>query len=189
VRVERINLKLGGRIRRALHVSARRFALRRHLPDMETRLSTWAAGFGASALGGGCGRLGGWRPGLLCATRGQADIRGSGGPQDHGFVVGCRCLTSGVAGPRGGGRVAHREIAGSPRVAGPPPTQPTGWTLSAFSAHSTRVIAQQKPASSRATAMAMIVRRLALASSRVQVRCRRCWALHAIAIACVGWPS
>src|SRR5271154_5036621 len=25
-----------------------------------------------------------------------------------------------------GGRVAHRTVAGSPRVAGPPPTQPTG---------------------------------------------------------------
>jgi hypothetical protein len=33
-----------------------------------------------------------------------------------------------------------------------------------------RVIAQQKPASSRATATAMIVRRLARASSRRQVR-------------------
>ena len=27
---------------------------------------------------------------------------------------------------RPGGRVAHRSVAGSPRVAGPPPTQPTG---------------------------------------------------------------
>lgn len=39
------------------------------------------------------------------------------------------------------------------------------------------VIAQQKPASSRAAATARIVRRLARCSSRCQVRCRRCWAL------------
>ena len=32
----------------------------------------------------GCGRLGGWRSGRLCATRGQTDIRGFGLPQDHG---------------------------------------------------------------------------------------------------------
>ena len=35
-------------------------------------------------VGGGCGGLGGWRSGVLCATRGQADIRGFGVPQDHG---------------------------------------------------------------------------------------------------------
>ncbi len=34
-------------------------------------------------LGRRCGRLGGWRSGRLCATRGQTDIRGLG-PQDHG---------------------------------------------------------------------------------------------------------
>jgi hypothetical protein len=44
------------------------------------------------------------------------------------------------------------------------------------SCYSIRVIAQQKPASSRAAATAMIVRRLARASTRFQVRCRRCWA-------------
>lgn len=45
-----------------------------------------------------CGRLGGWRSGRLCATRGQTDIRGLGaaGPW---FVVGSRCLESGVTGP------------------------------------------------------------------------------------------
>ena len=31
-----------------------------------------------------CGRLGWWRSGRLCATRGQTDIRGFGVPQDHG---------------------------------------------------------------------------------------------------------
>ena len=41
--------------------------------------------------------------------------------------------------------------------------------------HSIWVIAQQNPASSRAAATAMIVRRLARASRRVQVRCRRRW--------------
>jgi arsenite methyltransferase len=35
-------------------------------------------------VGCGCGGLGGWRSGVLCATRGQADIRGFGVPQDHG---------------------------------------------------------------------------------------------------------
>jgi hypothetical protein len=51
------------------------------------------------------------------------------------------------------------------------------------------VIAQQKPASSRAAATAMIVRRFARCSSRVQVRCRRRCALHATAIASGGWLS
>jgi hypothetical protein len=55
--------------------------------------------------------------------------------------------------------------------------------------HSMRQIAQQNPASSRAAATAMIVRRLARCSSRVQVRCRRRWALQPIVIASVGWPS
>jgi hypothetical protein len=49
--------------------------------------------------------------------------------------------------------------------------------------HSVWVIAQQNPASSRAAATAMIVRRFARASSRVQVRCSRCWADQAIATA------
>src|SRR5579859_2419729 len=75
-------------------------------------------------LVGGCGRLGGWRSGRLCATRGQTDIRGFGVAAGPWFVVGCRCLASGVACPCG--RVAQAELAGSPRVAGPPPTQPTG---------------------------------------------------------------
>jgi hypothetical protein len=33
-------------------------------------------------------------PAVLCATRGQADMRGLG-PQDRGFVVRCRCLEDG----------------------------------------------------------------------------------------------
>jgi hypothetical protein len=41
--------------------------------------------------------------------------------------------------------------------------------------------------SSRAAATAMIVRRLARASSLAQVRCKRRCALHAVAIASGGW--
>ena len=59
--------------------------------------------FFAFAVGGvgGCGRLGWWRSGGLCATRGQADIRGLGaaGPW---FVVGSRCLDIGRGQPRVG---------------------------------------------------------------------------------------
>ena len=53
--------------------------------DMESRLSTWAAGSGALALRGWCvvGWVGGG-PAALCATRGQADMRGFGWPQDRG---------------------------------------------------------------------------------------------------------
>ena len=40
-----------------------------------------------------------------------------------------------------------------------------------------------------AGAAAMIVRRLAPCSSRVQVRCGRCWAVQATATAWAGWPS
>src|SRR6266516_7677897 len=53
--------------------------------DMECCLSTWAARCGALAL-----RVLVWSARwvavrrLLCATRGQADIRGSGWPQDRG---------------------------------------------------------------------------------------------------------
>jgi hypothetical protein len=47
------------------------------------------------------------------------------GPQDRDFVVGIRCLETGVAGlVRGGLLIA--AVADSPRVAGPPPVQPTG---------------------------------------------------------------
>ena len=53
-------------------------------------------------VGGGCGWLGGWRSGVLCATRGQADIRGLGAARPW-FVVGSRFLTSGVASPVGAG--------------------------------------------------------------------------------------
>jgi len=55
-------------------------------------------------------------------------------------------------------------------------------------AHSVCVIAQQKPASSRAAATAMIVRRFARASKRVQTRCRRRCADQAIATAAAGCP-
>ena len=51
------------------------------------------------------------------------------------------------------------------------------------------VIDQQKPASSRAAATAIRVRRLPLASRRAQVRCRRRWALQATATAWAGCPS
>jgi hypothetical protein len=51
------------------------------------------------------------------------------------------------------------------------------------------VIAQANPASSRAAATAMIVRRFARASSLVQVRCSRRWADPAIAIASGGWSA
>jgi hypothetical protein len=47
----------------------------------------------------GCGRLGGWRSGRLCAMRGQTDMRGFGCAAGPWFVVGSRCLVSGVAGP------------------------------------------------------------------------------------------
>src|SRR4051812_8428782 len=50
---------------------------RRVPTDMESLLSTGAAGFGASALGAVCvvGWVGGG-PAVLCATRGQTDMRG-----------------------------------------------------------------------------------------------------------------
>jgi hypothetical protein len=131
----------------------------------------------------GCGRLGGWRSGRLCATRGQTDIRGFG-PQDH--VRRGEPLSRIGRGPASR-RVAHSWVAGSPRVAGPPPTQPTGLADVGCRVHSIWVIAQQNPASSRAAATAMIVRRLARRSSLVQVRCSRCWADQAIAIASGGW--
>src|SRR5450755_1185782 len=53
--------------------------------------------------------------------------------------------------------------------------------------HSIWVIAQANPASSRAAATAMMVRRLARFSRRVQVRCSRRWADQATAIASGGW--
>ncbi len=52
--------------------------------------------------------------------------------------------------------------------------------------HSICVIAQTKPASSRAAATATTVRRLARASSLAQVRWRRCWADQEIATALAG---
>ena len=68
----------------------------------------------------------------------------------------------------------------------PPPLQPT-WCGSGQSA---LAAAQQKPASSRATATATIVRRLPRSvSSRCQVRCRRCCAAQEIARTCGGWPA
>ena len=86
---------------------------------------TWSFHVFCAGWGRLCGRLGGWRSGRLCATRGQTDIRGLVRHRRTMFVVGSRCLGSGVASP-GGGRGAHSFAAGSPRVAGPPPTQPTG---------------------------------------------------------------
>jgi len=136
----------------------------------------------AVSRGGLCSRLGWWRSGVLVRDAGQTDIRGSSaGPW---FVVGCRCLGSSVARPAGL-EAAHRRIADSPRVAGPPPAQPTGLTcfLLLLVSYSVWVIAQQNPASSRATATAISVRRLALASRRVQTRCRRFWADQATAVA------
>ena len=76
----------------------------------------------------GAGVMVGWvggGPAGLCATRGQTDIRG--------FV--CRRtmvrrgepLSSIGRGRPWVGRVAQAVVADSPRVAGPPPTQPTGW--------------------------------------------------------------
>ena len=131
-----------------------------------------------------CGRLGGWRSGRLCATRGQTDIRGLGtaGPW---FVVGSRCLRSGVASPGGGGLLivesrVPRALPGRHR-----PSR-RDRSVCGLRGYSIWVIAQQKPASSRAAATAMIVRRLARASRRVQVRCRRRCALQATAIASGG---
>ena len=72
---------------------------------MESALSSEGRGFLAFAFGisWGCGRLGGWRSGRLCATRGQADMRGFGDAAGPWFVVGSRCLASGVASPSRGG--------------------------------------------------------------------------------------
>ena len=68
-------------------------------------------------------RLGGWRSGLLCATRVRlidADCPdGLAGPW---FVVGSRCLKASVAGEAG----CSEAYRGFPARAGPPPTQPTG---------------------------------------------------------------
>src|SRR5450755_1655177 len=78
---------------------------RSSLTDMESVLSrgvSWISRFRGSGFGG-WGRLGGWRSGRLCATRGQTDIRGFGGAAGPWFVVGCRCLRSGVASPVGAG--------------------------------------------------------------------------------------
>jgi hypothetical protein len=70
----------------------------------------------AGRCGGGCGRLGGWRSGVLCATRVRLICAG----------LGCRrtMVRRGVPLSNIGrglpcwGRVAHRRIAGSPRVPG-----------------------------------------------------------------------
>jgi len=58
--------------------------------------------------------------------------------------------------------------------------------VSCLGVHSVWVIAHTNPASSRAAATAMIVRRFPRASRRVQVRCSRLCAVHAIAIASWG---
>ena len=72
--------------------------------DMESRLSTWAAWvWRVGARCGGCvvGWVGGG-PAVLCATRGQTDMRGSGGRRTR-FVVGSRCLEIERGRPRWGG--------------------------------------------------------------------------------------
>ena len=104
------------------------------------------------------------------------------------FVVGSRCLGSGVAGPVWLGQVAHSYFAGSPRVPGRHrPSRRMLWV--GFGGYSIWQIAQQNPASSRATATAVRVRRLLRCSNRVQVRYRRRCADQAIAIASGGWPA
>src|SRR3954470_22697355 len=64
-------------------------------------------------------------PAVLCATRGQTDIRGFGGRRT--MVRRGEPLSRVGRGQPPEGRVAHSRVAGSPRVAGPPPTQPTGF--------------------------------------------------------------
>jgi len=56
----------------------------RRATGVPTAIQVWVLNFSHFAFRvGWCGRLGGWRSGRLCATRGQTDIRGLG-PQDHG---------------------------------------------------------------------------------------------------------
>ena len=84
-----------------------------------------AVEFGALALGGGGVWSAGWvAVRRLCATRGQADIRGSGGRRTM-VRRGEPLSRIGRGRPRWGGLLIA-AVAGSPRVAGPPPTQPTG---------------------------------------------------------------
>ena len=66
---------------------------------------------------------------VLCATRGQADMRGSGWPQDHWFVVGCRCLMNG-RGQRGGWLLkASSRVPCASRAATDPADGLVGWGL------------------------------------------------------------
>jgi hypothetical protein len=136
--------------------------------------------------GWGCGRLGGWRSGCCARRVVRLIYAGSGGRRT--MVRRGEPLSYERAWPAWAGCSKHHR--GFPARAGPPPTQPTGWGCWECwsAAHSIWVIAQQKPASSRATATLMIVRRLVRCSSRVQTRCSRRWADQAIAIASGGCP-
>jgi hypothetical protein len=86
--------------------------------DMERRLSRGASRISCRSLVGLRGW--GWSAGWVAVRRavrdaGQTDIRGFGVAAGPWFVVGSRCLASGVAASR---RVAHSSIAGSPRAPG-----------------------------------------------------------------------
>ncbi len=119
-----------------------------------------------------------------CARRAVRLIYAGLVPQDHGSSWGGRCLGSSVASPaRGGLLIGGSRFPARCRAATDPAD---GIRAMSGCGHSIRVIAQANPASSRAAATAMIVRRLARFSSRLQVRYSRCWADHAIAIASPG---
>ena len=91
---------------------------------------------------------------------------------------------SSVAGPGGGLLIVSSRV---PRAL-PGRHRPSRQDrlLSGLSVHSIWVIAQQNPLSSRAAATAIRLRRLPLASRRVQVRCSRRCADHATATASGG---
>jgi hypothetical protein len=131
----------------------------------------------------GCGRLGGWRSGLLCATRVMLIYADPGGRRT--MVRRGEPLSRIERGQPG--LVAHSAFADSPRVPGR--HRPSRRDEDVIGVgYSIWVIAQQNPASSRAAATAMIVRRFARCSRRAQTRCSRRCADHAIAIASGGWP-
>ena len=157
---------------------------------MESRLSSRGWGFlafGVCCVGVCGGRLGGWRSGLLCATRVRLIFADPGGRRTM--------VRRGVPLSMGSSvtlvwKGCSEVDRGFPARPGPPPTQPTrGFCVTGVVRYSIWVIAQQNPTSSRAAATAMIVRRLLRASSLVQVRCNRRCALHATATASAGWPA
>ena len=119
-------------------------------------------GWAPSVGGGAAGRVA--RASARCATRGQTDVRGSGWPQD-------RVSSWGPRSNDGRGRIAPgalRPPMGVTRIPsrdGHRPDHPpsrAGWLLCQCSSSSMVVIAQQKPASSRATATVTIGGALAL---------------------------